>query len=112
MELLVPGCTNLSGDHRVRKAVIPVAGMGTRLFPATRATKKAFFPIIDRDGIAKPAILLIVEEALDAGIEEVIVVVQERDLDDFRSFFDTPRRSMISAVSRPTSRNTPDASRT
>src|SRR5690606_28274924 len=62
---------------RVRKAVIPAAGFGTRLFPATKATKKEMFPIIDRDGIAKPAILLIVEEALNAGIEEVIIIVQE-----------------------------------
>ncbi len=43
--------------------------------------------MVDRDGIAKPAILLIVEEALDAGIEEVVIVVQEQDLEDFRSFF-------------------------
>lgn len=72
---------------RVRKAVIPAAGFGTRLFPATKATKKELFPIIDRDGIAKPAILLIVEEALQAGVEEVIIIVQEDDLDDFESFF-------------------------
>jgi UTP-glucose-1-phosphate uridylyltransferase len=71
----------------VRRALIPAAGFGTRLFPATKATKKELFPVIDRDGIAKPAILLIVEEALDAGLEEVVVVVQEDDLEDFRSFF-------------------------
>ena len=71
----------------VRKAVIPAAGFGTRLFPATKATKKELFPIIDQDGIAKPAILLIVEEALDAGLEEVIIIVQEDDLDEFHSFF-------------------------
>src|SRR5690606_4860381 len=70
---------------RVRKAVIPAAGFGTRLFPATKATKKEMFPIIDRDGIAKPAILLIVEEALNAGIEEVIIIVQEEDLNDFEA---------------------------
>jgi UTP-glucose-1-phosphate uridylyltransferase/mevalonate kinase len=75
--------------QQVRKAVIPAAGFGTRLFPATKATKKELFPIIDRDGIAKPAILLIVEEALEAGLEEVIIVVQENDLEDFRSFFNT-----------------------
>ncbi|UCF29654.1 MAG: GHMP kinase, partial [Chloroflexota bacterium] len=46
--------------QQVRKAVIPAAGFGTRLFPATKATKKELFPIIDQDGIAKPAILLIV----------------------------------------------------
>jgi UTP-glucose-1-phosphate uridylyltransferase/mevalonate kinase len=73
--------------QQVRKAVIPAAGFGTRLFPASKATKKELFPIIDQDGIAKPAILLIVEEALEAGIEEVIIIVQEDDLDDFRSFF-------------------------
>jgi UTP-glucose-1-phosphate uridylyltransferase len=72
---------------KVRKAIIPAAGYGTRLFPATKATKKELFPIIDRDGTAKPAILLIVEEALDAGIEEVVIIVQEDDLDDFQIFF-------------------------
>lgn len=75
------------GIPPVRKAVVPAAGLGTRLFPATWATKKEFFPIIDRNGIAKPAILLIIEEALGAGIEEVIIIVQEQDLDNFRVLF-------------------------
>lgn len=77
----------LYAGAKVRKAVIPAAGFGTRLFPATKATKKELFPIVDRDGIAKPAILLIVEEALDAGMEEVIIIVQEHDLPAFQSFF-------------------------
>jgi UTP-glucose-1-phosphate uridylyltransferase/mevalonate kinase len=72
---------------KVRKAVIPAAGFGKRLFPASKATKKELFPIVNQDGIAKPAILYIVEEALDAGIEEVIIIVQEHDLDEFESFF-------------------------
>ena len=75
--------------QKVRKALIPAAGFGTRLFPASKATKKELFPIIDRDGIAKPAILLIVEEALDAGIEEVIIIVQEHDREAFYDFFNT-----------------------
>jgi UTP-glucose-1-phosphate uridylyltransferase/mevalonate kinase len=75
--------------QKVRKAVIPAAGFGTRLFPASKATKKELFPVVDRDGIAKPAILYIVEEALQAGIEEVIIIVQQQDLDDFHSFFNT-----------------------
>lgn len=79
----------LQAGQKVRKALIPAAGFGTRLFPASKATKKELFPIIDRDGIAKPAILLIVEEALQAGIEEIIIIVQRDDLDDFRSFFNT-----------------------
>jgi len=79
----------LRSGPKVRKAVIPAAGFGTRLFPATKAAKKELFPIIDRDGIAKPAILLIVEEALNAGIEEVIIIVQEHDLEDFEALFNT-----------------------
>jgi UTP-glucose-1-phosphate uridylyltransferase/mevalonate kinase len=85
------GCLTLTlgTGPKVAKALIPAAGFGTRLFPASKATKKELFPVVDRDGIAKPAILLIVEEALEAGIEQVVIVVQEGDLEDFRGFFDT-----------------------
>ena len=87
-ELKLPALPlTLSPQQKVCKAVIPAAGFGTRLFPATKATKKELFPVIDRDGIAKPAILIIVEEVLEAGIEEVIIIVQKNDLEDFRSFF-------------------------
>jgi len=78
---------SLHATPKVHRALIPAAGFGTRLFPATKATKKELFPIVDRDGIAKPAILLIVEEALRAGIEQVIIIVQEHDLDAFRTLF-------------------------
>ncbi len=77
----------IQSGPKVRKALIPAAGFGTRMFPATKAAKKELFPVVDRDGIAKPAILLIVEEALNAGIEEVIIIVQKDDLDEFQSFF-------------------------
>jgi UTP-glucose-1-phosphate uridylyltransferase/mevalonate kinase len=77
----------IKAGTQVRKALIPAAGFGTRLFPATKATKKELFPVVDRDGIAKPAILIIVEEALEAGLDEVIIIVQEEDLQDFRDFF-------------------------
>ncbi len=77
----------LSRGSKVRKALIPAAGFSERLFPATKATKKELFPIVDRDGIAKPAILLIVEEALAAGLDEVIIVVQMHDLPAFQSLF-------------------------
>jgi UTP--glucose-1-phosphate uridylyltransferase len=71
----------------VRKAVIPAAGFGTRLFPATKAVKKELFPIIDAEGRAKPIILAIAEEALSAGIESVAIVVQPSDREQFESFF-------------------------
>jgi UTP-glucose-1-phosphate uridylyltransferase/mevalonate kinase len=77
----------LRAGSRVRKAIIPAAGFGTRLFPASKAVKKELFPVIDRDGIAKPAILYIVEEALEAGIEEVYIIIQPSDLQEFQDFF-------------------------
>jgi UTP--glucose-1-phosphate uridylyltransferase len=54
----------------VRSAVIPAAGLGTRFLPATKATPKGLLPVVD-----VPAIQLVVEEALAAGIEDVIVVL-------------------------------------
>jgi len=80
----------LRSGLRVRKAVIPAAGFGTRLFPATKAIKKELFPVIDREGRIKPVILAIVEEAVNAGIEEVCVVVQAADREIFENFFGSP----------------------
>ena len=80
-----------AGKH-VRKAVIPAAGFGTRLFPASKAMKKELFPVIDKSGRAKPAIMAIVEEAINAGIEEVCLIVQPGDTGLFESFFKTPPR--------------------
>lgn len=78
---------DIAPPRKVRKAVIPVAGFGTRLYPASKATKKELFPIVDRDGVAKPVIQLIVEEALSAGIEEVCLIVQKGDERIFDEFF-------------------------
>ncbi len=80
-----------AGRH-VRKAVVPAAGFGTRLFPASKAMKKELFPVIDKSGRAKPAIMAIVEEAINAGIEEVCLIVQPGDTELFESFFQTPPR--------------------
>ncbi len=76
--------------RKLRKAVIPAAGYGTRLFPATKAVKKELFPVIGRDGRAIPAILAIVEEALAAGVEEVAIIVQPGDRAVFEEFFHEP----------------------
>ncbi|GET36650.1 GHMP kinase [Microseira wollei NIES-4236] len=76
--------------RKVRKGVIPAAGFGTRLFPATKAVKKELFPIIDREGRAKPVILSIVEELISGGIEEIGIVVQTCDRALFEEFFKSP----------------------
>lgn len=54
---------------KIKKAVIPAAGYGTRFLPATKATPKEMLPIVD-----KPTIQYIVEEALDSGIEEILII--------------------------------------
>jgi UTP--glucose-1-phosphate uridylyltransferase len=60
---------------KVRKAVITAAGRGTRMYPATSTIQKEMLPLMDRDGLCKPAIQIIIEEALESGIEEVCLVV-------------------------------------
>lgn len=73
----------------LKKGLIPAAGLGTRLFPATKVLKKEFFPIIDREGRAKPVILAIVEELLSAGLEEIGIIIQKSDQALFQDFFKT-----------------------
>ncbi len=64
---------------RVRKAVFPAAGWGTRFLPATKAQPKEMLPLVD-----KPVIQYAVEEAVAAGIEQVIIVTssQKRAIED------------------------------
>lgn len=64
---------------RVRKAVIPAAGLGTRFLPATKAQPKEMLPIVD-----KPTIQYIIEEAIASGIEEFLIVTgrSKRSIED------------------------------
>ncbi|MEU6476075.1 UTP--glucose-1-phosphate uridylyltransferase GalU [Streptomyces sp. NPDC047017] len=64
---------------RISKAVIPAAGLGTRFLPATKATPKEMLPVVD-----KPAIQYVVEEAVSAGLEDVLMVTgrNKRPLED------------------------------
>ena len=71
----------------IKKTIIPIAGYGTRLFPATKAVPKALFPIIGQDGLAKPVIQLIIEEALTAGVEEVCLVAQPHQVEPITGYF-------------------------
>lgn len=71
----------------VKKAVITAAGKGTRQYPGTNAVQKELFPLVDRDGISKPTIQVIVEEALNAGIEEIAIIVQPGKESQFKNHF-------------------------
>src|SRR5438876_6315666 len=72
---------------RVSKAVITAAGLGTRHYPATATIQKELFPLVDRDGTTRPTIQIIVEEAVDAGIEEVCLVTSPWSVEQFRNHF-------------------------
>jgi UTP--glucose-1-phosphate uridylyltransferase len=63
------GSVNMSVTKPVRKAVFPVAGMGTRFLPATKAVPKEMLPVVD-----KPVIQYAVEEAREAGIEQFVFI--------------------------------------
>jgi UTP--glucose-1-phosphate uridylyltransferase len=72
---------------KVRKAVIAAAGRGTRQFPASAAVPKPLFPLVDRDGVTKPVIQIILEEAIDSGIDEVCLVTPTGEAKLYRDYF-------------------------
>ena len=70
---------------KIRKAVIPAAGFGTRFLPATKAVPKELLPVVD-----KPVIQYIVEEAISAGITEILIIISEKKLAIKNHFGDDP----------------------
>jgi len=74
---------------KITKAVIPAAGFGTRFLPQTKAMPKEMLPIVD-----KPVIQYVVEEAVDAGIQDIIIVTgsNKRAIEDH---FDNPNEDLI-----------------
>ena len=74
---------------KIRKAVIPAAGFGTRFLPQTKAMPKEMLPIVD-----KPVIQYVVEEIVNSGIEDIIVVTgaNKRAIEDH---FDTPNQDLV-----------------
>lgn len=71
----------------IKKAIVTAAGRGTRHYPATNTVQKELFPLVDRDGITKPVIQIILEEVFDAGIEEVALVIQPGMESRFKDHF-------------------------
>ena len=77
----------LKPKQTVRKAVIPVAGFGTRLYPATKAVKKDFLPVLDKDGLFKPVIMVLLEQLVQSGIEEVCLIIGREERHLYEEFF-------------------------
>lgn len=80
----------LRPNTAVRKAVIPVAGFGTRLYPETRGVKKEFCPVVDKDGLVKPAILVLLEELDQIEIEEICLILNKEEKAYYEDFFMKP----------------------
>lgn len=77
----------LKPKQQVRKAVIPVAGFGTRLYPASKAVKKDFLPVLDKDGLFKPVLMVLLEQLMQSGIEEVCLIIGEGEKPLYDAFF-------------------------
>ena len=78
-----------------RKAVITAGGRGVRVFPAADPVQKAMLPLVDRDGLNKPVLQIIVEEALESGIEEICVVCSPGDEQLYHERFERLRTNLI-----------------
>ena len=78
----------LKPGQTVKKAVIPLAGFGTRVFPATKCVRKCFMPLLDTDGMLKPALMIMLEKLLEAGIEEIALIIGDDEKEEFDRFFD------------------------
>ena len=71
----------------ITKAVITAAGRGLRQYPASDTVQKAMLPLVDRDGLTKPVLQIIAEEAFESGIEEICVVSAPGDEEIYRRHF-------------------------
>jgi len=85
---LNPYSLTIKAKNKVHKAIIPVAGFGTRLYPLTRSMKKEFIPIVDKDGLLKPVILILLEQLYDSGVDEICIVVRsDEDKKAYNQYF-------------------------
>jgi UTP--glucose-1-phosphate uridylyltransferase len=85
---------------RVRKAVVPAAGLGTRHFPASHAVKKELFPIVGQDGIARALIHYHLLELTAAGIEEICIIVQPGDDKPIREYLAGPDKAYLKRLEK------------
>lgn len=81
-----------------RYAVIPLAGLASRLYPVTKVVPKALLPIPGKDGSLRPAVDWIVREALDSKVEEIILVVSPRDGELINRYFTEPPTENLAGV--------------
>ena len=91
---------------KVRKAVIPAAGLGTRMLPASKTVPKEMLPLVD-----KPVLQYIIEEAVEAGIEDILIITNrsKSPMDDYFDYYPELERRLsesgkekeLAAIRRP-----------
>jgi UTP--glucose-1-phosphate uridylyltransferase len=84
----------------VRKAVVPAAGLGTRHIPASHAVKKELFPVVGPDGIARALIHYHLIELVNAGIEEICIIVQPGDEKPIRDYLAGPDQAYLKRLEK------------
>src|SRR5579862_2450773 len=84
----------------IRKAVVPIAGLGTRHFPASHAVKKELFPIVGPDGIARALFHYHLRELAAADFEEICLVVQPGEDAMVRSYLDGPSDAYLKRLAK------------
>ena len=84
------GCTTYSlvikKNSFIKKAIVPLAGFGSRMYPFTKSIPKAFLPVLDHD-ILKPTFMIILEELYDAGVRDVALIIDRESQSIFDDFF-------------------------
>lgn len=74
-------------SNKIKKAIIPVGGYGTRMYPMTKCMGKEFLPVKCLDETIKPAILILLEEVIEAGIEKICLVLPKKYQKRYIEFF-------------------------
>jgi UTP--glucose-1-phosphate uridylyltransferase len=85
---------------KVSKAVIPIAGLGTRHFPASHAVKKELFPVVGPDGIARALFHYHLLELESAGIEEICIIVQPGEDELVRNYLQGPEPGYLKRLEK------------
>ena len=85
---------------RIRKAVIPAAGLGTRHFPGSHAVMKELFPVVGKDGICRALLHYHLIELEAAGIDEVCIIVQPGDDATIRDYFKGPSDAYLKRLEK------------
>lgn len=86
--------------YMIRKAVIPIAGLGTRHFPASHAVKKELFPVVGPDGIARALFHYHLLELDAAGIEEICIIVQPGEDEMVRHYLHGPSADYLKRLEK------------